>query len=126
MRSIFARKMVATAVVFLPAFCKVQAQTSLNYQKPPKAIVDLVDTRPTPNIKVSPRDKAGTRWILIENISGLPSIADLAQPELRLAGLRFNPRTNGPSRGRYITSLTLKVLPDGAEKVVSNTMVRSR
>lgn len=128
MRLIFARTMVATAVVLLPAFCKVQAQTSLNYQQPPQAIVDLVDTRPTPNVKVSPRDKAGTQWILIGNISGLPSIADLAQPELRLAGLRFNPLTNGPSRGRYITSLTLKALPDGAEKVVtgapSNAKIR--
>jgi dipeptidyl aminopeptidase/acylaminoacyl peptidase len=128
MRSIFARTVAATAVVLLPAFCEVQAQTGLNYRTPPKAIVDLVDTRPTPNVRVSPTDKAGTQWILIENISGLPSIAELAQPELRLAGLRFNPRTNGPSRGRYITSLTLKALPDGAEKVVtggpSNAKIR--
>src|SRR5215471_3221534 len=49
-------------------------------------------------------------------ISGLPSIADLAQPELRLAGMRFNPKTNGPSRGRYVTSMSLKLLPDGPER----------
>ena len=49
---------------------------------------------------------------MIESFSGLPSIADLAQPELRLAGLRFNPRTNGPSRGRYITSLMLQALSE--------------
>ena len=95
------------------------AQTNLKYQEPPKGIVDLVDTRPTPSVMVSPKDKTGRQWILIGNISGLPSIADLAQPELRLAGLRFNPRTNGPSRGRYITSLSLKPLPDGPEKPVA-------
>src|SRR6201998_3115110 len=53
--------------------------------------------------------------MLSQYAPGLPSIADLAQPELRLAGLRFNPRTDGPSRGRYITSLSLKGLPDGSE-----------
>jgi dipeptidyl aminopeptidase/acylaminoacyl peptidase len=95
------------------------AQTDLQYQLPPKAIVDLVDSRPTPTVEVSPKDKEGRRWILIEEISGLPPIADLAQPELRLAGLRFNPKTNGPSRGRYITALKLKMLPDGAEKAIA-------
>ncbi|HXP44611.1 MAG TPA: hypothetical protein VN833_30460, partial [Candidatus Acidoferrales bacterium] len=52
-------------------------------------------------------------------ISGLPTIADLAQPELRMAGLRFNPKTNGPSRGRYVTGLRVKALPEGAEKAVA-------
>jgi dipeptidyl aminopeptidase/acylaminoacyl peptidase len=92
-----------------------RAQTNLKYQQPPKAIVDLVDAQPTPSILLSPPTKAATRWMLIEQWSGLPSIADLAQPELRLAGLRFNPRTNGPSRGRYFTSLRLQALPHGKE-----------
>src|SRR6202046_5116403 len=104
---------------FAAAFSAVEAQTSLKYQEPPKAMIDLVDARLTPYVEVSPRDGVSGRWLLIVEISGLPSIADLAQPELRLAGLRFNPKTNGPSRGRYITGLKLKMLPDGAEKVVS-------
>jgi dipeptidyl aminopeptidase/acylaminoacyl peptidase len=120
MRSIPVRATaVLVAVVLASAFCCMQAQTSLQYQKPPQAIVDLVDTRPTPNVEVSPRDSAGTQWLLIESYSGLPTVADLAQPELRLAGLRFNPRTNGPSRGRYITSLRLQALPNGEAKPVT-------
>jgi hypothetical protein len=110
---------VMIIVLFSSAFCGLLAQTSLKYQEPPKALVDLVDTRPTPNVEVSPKDKEGRQWLLTEAISGLPPVVDLAQPELRLAGLRFNPRTNGPSRGRYITSLRLQALPDGTEKVVS-------
>ncbi len=101
-----------TAVLLCVALSGSRAQTSLQYQKPPQAIIDLVDTRPTPSVEVSPRDSAGSQWLLIESVSGLPSVADLAQPELRLAGLRFNPRTNGPSRGRYITSLMLQALPE--------------
>ena len=119
MRSIHARAMAVAVLFLVRTFCGVQAQTSLQYQKPPQAIIDLVDTRPTPNVDVSPKDTAGKQWLLIESYSGLPTVADLAQPELRLAGLRFNPRTNGPSRGRYITSLMVQALPHGEAKPVS-------
>ena len=95
-------------------------QTNLQYQQPPKAIVDIVDALPTPGVSLSPAGKAGEkRWMLIEHFSGLPTIADLAQPELRLAGLRFNPKTDGPSRGRYDTSLELEALPNGKAIAVS-------
>ena len=116
MRFFFVGLRMLTAAVIVPAVC---AQTNLKYQEPPKAIIDLVDTKPTPAVEVSPKDKSGRQWLLIETISGLPPIKDLAQPELRLAGLRMNPRTNGPSRGRYFTSLRLQVLPDGTEKTVA-------
>jgi len=109
----------AAAALLLSFASGLHAQTNLNYHEPPEAIVQLVDTRPTPNVEVSPKDKTGQQWLLIEEISGLPPISDLAQPELRLAGLRFNPRTNGPSRGSYLTSLKLKALPEGTEKTVS-------
>ena len=102
------------AVLFLLSITVAQAQTNLQYQQPPKAMVDIVDALPTPGVELSPAGgAAGKRWMLIEHFSGLPTIADLAQPELRLAGLRFNPKTDGPSRGRYETSLELQALPNG-------------
>jgi dipeptidyl aminopeptidase/acylaminoacyl peptidase len=104
----------------------VRAQTSLKYQQPPKAIADLVDVPPTPTIRLSPAAEGQPRRMLIEQFSGLPSIADLAQPELRLAGLRFNPKTNGPSRGRYITSLKIQALPRGKEIAVSGLPVNPK
>jgi dipeptidyl aminopeptidase/acylaminoacyl peptidase len=104
--------LAAVAILALWNAPGLRAQANLKYQQPPKAIVQLVDTRPTPEIEVSPVAVAGKRWLLIEFVSGMPTIADLAQPELRLAGLRFNPKTNGPSRGRYLTSLKLKALTD--------------
>jgi dipeptidyl aminopeptidase/acylaminoacyl peptidase len=96
-----------------------RAQTNLHYQLPPKAIVDMIDAPPTPGITISPRIASAKRWILIEHFAGLPTIADLAQPEYRLAGLRFNPKTDGPSRARYATSLELQALPDGKATAVS-------
>ena len=75
----------------------------------------LADTTPTPSVVVSPGDRAARKWLVIVHISGLATIAELSEPELRLAGLRFNPRTGGPSRGRYLTAFGLQALPAGAE-----------
>src|SRR5579859_6235486 len=109
------------------AIASSPAQTTLTYQLPPKAIVDLVDAQPTPGVSLSPRGSAsGKRWLLIEHFAGLPTIADLAQPELRLAGLRFNPKTNGPSRARYATALSLKALPDGPERHIDGLPAQAK
>src|SRR5215472_8072465 len=117
---------LATLWAVLTLLTAAHAQTSLRYQEPPRAIIDLVDTRPTPAVEVSPKDKSGRHWLLLETISGLPPISDLAQPEVRLAGLRLNPRTNGPSRGRYFTSLRLQSLPDGVERTIAGVPANAR
>jgi dipeptidyl aminopeptidase/acylaminoacyl peptidase len=105
---------LASAVLTASAALAV-GQSSITYQKPPQAIVDLLEAPPTPLVTVSPESKAGPRILLIELPGGLLTIADLAQPELRLAGLRFNPRTNGPSRLLYTVGLKFKTLPAGKE-----------
>jgi dipeptidyl aminopeptidase/acylaminoacyl peptidase len=108
------------ASLLILSVAPAQAQTNLKYQLPPKAIVDIVDALPTPGVELSPAGSgAEKRWLLIEHFSGLPTIAELAEPELRLAGLRFNPKTDGPSRGRYDTSLELQALPNGKAAKVS-------
>ena len=69
MHSISRHAFAALILFFLFAsFYGSQAQTSLPYQKPPQAIIDLVDTRPTPGVEASP----GSQWLLIESYSGLP------------------------------------------------------
>ena len=85
-----------------------QSGTEAQYRMPPKAIADLADAPPTPSVSVSP----DSRWLLIMERPNLLPIRELAQPELRLAGRRFNPRTNGPSRSRYYTKLSLLNLDD--------------
>ncbi|MGD1105661.1 MAG: prolyl oligopeptidase family serine peptidase [Terracidiphilus sp.] len=103
------------AVVTLVAGTWLQAQqiasTELKYQLPPEVMVKLVDAPPTPAISLSPAQGAGPRRILIQQSSSLPTIADLAEPEMRLAGLRFNPKVGAPSRTRYFVSLKLQSLP---------------
>jgi len=87
----------------------IQAQTT--YQKPPKAVLDVLDAPANPFVSVSPvKDR-----MLLATTSRYPSISELAEPMLRLAGLRINPKTNGPHRAFRIIALTLKTIPDGKE-----------
>ena len=76
------------------------------YQTPPKALADLVTVAPTPSVSVSGK---GEYLLLIERAAN-PTIAELSQPELKLAGLRLNPAGNGPSRQSYIMGLKIKKL----------------
>jgi hypothetical protein len=82
-------------------------------------MVKLVDAPPTPVISLAPPSVNGPRMMLIEQSSSLPTITDLAEPELRLAGLRFNPKIGTQSRTRYFVSLKLQALPlgEGAAKL---------
>ncbi len=89
----------------------VAAQT--DYRKPPQAILDILNAPATPTLSVSP---SKTHAVLAEAVR-YPPIAEIAQPMLRLAGLRINPRTNAPhtqvpARSR---SFVLKKLADGSD-----------
>ena len=99
-----------------------QAHAQDGYQTPPAALVDLVDAPLAPGVSLSPD---GTHLLLMTR-QALPTIADLAKPELRLAGLRINPRNSGPSRTRYFTSLTFLSLSGGEETLVTGIPDRAR
>ena len=98
------------ALTVLPAI----GQTALTYQKPPAAIEELLDAPPTPLVRVSP-DHA---MMLIEQPATFPTIADVAQPRYRLAGIRFNPASNGPSREVPTVKLSLQPI-GGASKTIT-------
>lgn len=91
------------------------AQDAPAYQTPPKALADLVTAPLTPNVSMS--DK-GDMMLILEQAAA-PGIDELAQPELKIAGLRLNPANTGPSRARYITGLKLKKLTDKDEKAIT-------
>jgi len=57
--------------------------------------------------------------MVLMDYPSLISIDELAEPELRLAGLRIRPRTNGPSRDFSLSALTLKNLGDLSETSVT-------
>src|SRR5690349_21065955 len=99
--------------LFLLLLCTTTlfAQDAIEYQVPPKEIYDLVMAKPTPGVSF---DSKGLYMLILER-SSMPSVEDLAQPELRIAGLRINPNNFGPSRSSYITNITLKAVKGGTE-----------
>ena len=86
------------------------AQTTLTYQKPPAPIEQLLDAPALPIVTVSP----SRTTMLIEQPAAFPSIAEVAAPRLRLAGLRFNPVLAGPSAVTYTVGMRLQNIAPGA------------
>jgi dipeptidyl aminopeptidase/acylaminoacyl peptidase len=79
------------------------------YQKPPRAILDVLGAPATPQAAISPsRD-----WIVLRRARPHPPIADLARPILRLAGLRIDPSANALSSTPYDVDVTLIRVSDG-------------
>jgi dipeptidyl aminopeptidase/acylaminoacyl peptidase len=84
------------------------------YRTPPAPIPQILDTPPTPTLSLSP-DRQTLAFLGRE---GMPTIEELAEPELRLAGTRINPRTNGPSRAFFANSLAFARLDEPARSEV--------
>ena len=75
--------------------CAAIACAQSAYKKPPEAILKVLNAPATPVANVNPTK---THLLLLEP-DRYPPIAELAEPMLRLAGLRINPRNNGPRGG---------------------------
>ncbi len=109
-------KILAASVLLLSGFASwTHAQGALTYQKPPAAIEELLDAPLTPLVKPSP-DRS---LLLVQQMQSFPTIAEVAQPRYRLAGIRFNPATNGPSREVSIVKLWLQPIAGGAQRPIA-------
>jgi dipeptidyl aminopeptidase/acylaminoacyl peptidase len=98
-----------TAAAPMPA-----AQGVSGYRTPPSPIADILNAPPLPGVSVSPDG----RLIAFLDRYGMPGIEELAAPELRLAGTRIDPVTNGPSRGGFTTGIRLAPVAGGQERTV--------
>ncbi|MBX3160329.1 MAG: S9 family peptidase [Deltaproteobacteria bacterium] len=107
----------------LAAASPALAQDATTYQRPGKAVANFVDAQGLPIARIAP-DK---RTLLLVTAQTFPSIAEVAEVELRLAGLRINPKNRAQSRRFYAQKLELldartpgaapraiRGLPDGA------------
>ena len=92
-----------------------QTSDGPGYLLPPKEVVAAFDAPPLPQAMLSPSKQVmALTWRKAQ-----PTIAELAQPILRIAGARVNPRNNGPQRATDIYAITFKKIADGGEvKVV--------
>src|SRR5580765_3535848 len=90
---------------FLPAvLAALSAASALSetaYRLPARDIVDAVNAAPAPEAVISPARDA----ILLPEYEAYPPIAFVAEPILRLAGLRISPRTSSRQRVRRFTGI---------------------
>lgn len=80
---------------------------STGYETPVQEMVNLVDYKPSPSMMVQP-SAAGAQWVLMLQSSSMLELADLAIPELKLAGTRLLAHYDTPSR--RIGYSTIKLL----------------
>ncbi|SDA79468.1 MULTISPECIES: S9 family peptidase [unclassified Janthinobacterium] len=73
------------------------------YQLPPAPLQAIVDAPRAPTLSLSPKRNLAA----VLPTPSLPGISEVAQPELKLAGLRINPRTYAASRFSFHTGLHL-------------------
>ncbi|TAL48188.1 MAG: S9 family peptidase, partial [Chitinophagaceae bacterium] len=102
-------------LLLLVASVNIFAQDAVGYKMPPKDIADLLLVKPTPNVSLDDKGE----WMLFSQSNSYPSVEELAQPELRIAGLRINPNNFAPSRQNFINDLWLKNNADGKEYKIS-------
>src|SRR5579864_393360 len=81
------------------------------YHKPPQEMLEVLNAPLTPLLSVSPQRDA----VIILQPVRYPPIAEVAQPMLRLAGIRIDSTTNGMHLAPTNSSLTLKHLSTGTE-----------
>src|SRR5690606_21452555 len=82
---------------------------------PSAALQAVVDAPRAPTLRLSPRRDLAA----VLQTPPLPSIAQVAQPELKLAGLRINPKTFSDSRFPFGSRLWLISTVDGKERQIS-------
>jgi dipeptidyl aminopeptidase/acylaminoacyl peptidase len=114
----YSRAVVLSALILAPAVA-AQVPTASDppkYVLPPPNVVEVFDSEFLPQTTVSPN----RQMLAMTKARAYPTIAELSQPMLRLAGVRVNPKTNGPHRasglpGTGIYAITLKKIADGAD-----------
>ena len=104
-------KSIAPFSLLLVMVAALPAGAQQKYQHPPKEILEILDAPALPIPIVSPTSDA----LILGRPLWYPPISDLAEPLLRLAGVRINPRNNAVHGSYYFVSYSLKKLPDGSE-----------
>lgn len=106
---------ISVSLLFLAQF--IFAQDNTPYQKPPQEILELVDISRAPSVLMTD-DKAN--MILLYRDSYI-SIEDLSKEELRLGGLRIDPKTNIGSRVTYFNNVKIKRLDKEGQAIEAVT-----
>ena len=111
-RALVARTLLTLLVAAVPAIAQD------GYRQPPDAIRQILDAPATPTSILTP----DRQWILLLERPGLPPISEIAAPEFRLAGIRLDPRTSGPSRQNPSRGMSMLPVAGGAPTPVTMSL----
>jgi dipeptidyl aminopeptidase/acylaminoacyl peptidase len=112
----------STAANLPPQATGAPPDDAFPYQLPADDLVRLADAPFPPRPLPGPDDDA----LLVLQVPPLVPVSELAQPELKLAGVRFNPDNDAPTRSTYFTGLTFVEIGTGASHPVAGTPADGR
>ncbi|NUO75281.1 MAG: prolyl oligopeptidase family serine peptidase [Lysobacter sp.] len=101
--ALIATLLLTPVAALAAAPAKPPAQADSGYRLPPPALRALVDAPRPPQLGLSPRRDLA----VMMQTPNLPGIDVVAQPELKLAGVRINPRSYSQSRFSFGSDLWL-------------------
>ncbi len=98
-------------MLVFPALAVFALADDFPYHQPPKPVSDVLNAPGSPTVSVSPqRDYA----VFMQPVR-YPPVSEVAQPMLRLAGIRIDVNTNGLHLAPYSVSFAMKKLPSGED-----------
>lgn len=99
----FIFKMLAIVLAISVAFSVVSLKAQEKYKVPPPEVVKILEAPPFPRAILNPQ----RNLMLLVDYEAMPSIAELAKPFLRLAGIRITPHTNSQQQLTFNTGLSI-------------------
>lgn len=102
------KRIVLALSLTLLAVLPLHSQVDITYQQPSEEILQLADV-PLPPRTVINHD--GSTMVLLYR-NQYKSIAELSEPEIKLAGIRTNPVTNMSSRTRFSNNIKIQKTGD--------------
>jgi dipeptidyl aminopeptidase/acylaminoacyl peptidase len=98
------------------------SQENLEFQVPPASILELVDIERAPLVSMDSKKEQ----MLFFYRDAFKTLSDLSQPELRLAGLRINPKTNISSTTSFFNDIKYKKLNSQALQQIADLPADAR
>lgn len=99
---------ILTSIILIGLAAIGFAQEDITYQIPPPEILELVDFQRAPSISMDSRKEQ----IVFMYRNTYKTLSEISEDEMRLAGLRINPKTNISSTVTYVNNIQYKKFKD--------------
>ncbi len=114
-------KKLLTILVFMGFYLENQAQ-QMGFQVPPKEILALADVQPAPAVFADKESK----FLIFLARPAYKSLEELAEDELKLAGIRINPANFNAARTNYFNGLEILEIATSKKVTISGLPTKFR